>query len=74
MFVLFRPDEQGLDKEFITAVSAVADAIGKDSQKLRSDLLKKLQEQRNRSYNGQKVEDKSSVRYGYFTMPYQFKE
>jgi len=62
----FRPDEQGLGKELINAVSTVANAIGKDSQKLRSDLVKKLQEQRNRSYEGQKVEDKSSVRYGYF--------
>lgn len=60
--ITFRDEEKGLDRNVVTAVNAVAGATRKGSKELRSDLLRKLQEQRAKSDNSQTTPDKPLVR------------
>lgn len=56
-----RDEEKGLDRNVVTAVDAVAGASRKGSKELRSDLLRKLQEQRVKSDGSLTAPDKPLV-------------
>ena len=57
-------EEAGLDSNIVSAVNAVADALGSEQKTIRSDLLKKLQEHSDRT----DLPKTDSVRYCIFQL------